>query len=103
MIPMFEVIAETRRGIILKIIFDQGDFGVDERSVMYGLETKDIRPLVGPNIGADVIRNDFAWLERLGLVQTTVISSGWSATITSRGQDVALGRERIPGLKRWVG
>lgn len=103
---MFEVNAQSRRGIVLRIVLDQGDFGVTDEAIIEALElphNRELRAQVGQDIGHDVIRADFAWLERLGLVHTLVTSLNWTATITTRGKDVALGRERVPGLKRWVG
>ena len=54
---------------------------------------------VGHDIGQDRLRTELAWLAEQGLV--TLVDSGVQvAKLTARGEDAALGRARIPGVKR---
>ena len=48
---------------------------------------------------ASLVRQELAWLDERGLVTRRAIgASVAAATITERGEDVALGRERIAGV-----
>ena len=48
---------------------------------------------------ASQLRQELAWLDERGLVTRRAIgASVAAATITERGEDVALGRERIAGV-----
>ena len=48
---------------------------------------------------ASLLRQELAWLDERGLVTRRAIgASVAAATITERGEDVALGRERIAGV-----
>lgn len=52
--------------------------------------------LTGYVASMDRIASDLAWLTEQGLVEST----GTVARLTSRGEDVALGRAQTPGVRR---
>lgn len=87
---------EDRRGQILRILNDQPGYGLNDGVLQDGLER------LGHRIGRDVVRADLAWLDEMGLVQCEEVSGGHMtvATLTQRGEDVALGRAKVPGVKR---
>lgn len=55
---------------------------------------------VGHAIGRDRLRTELAWLAEQGLITLEAGSDIQVAKLTARGEDVALGRARVPGVKR---
>lgn len=89
-----ETLAQDRRGIILRVLLDQGDYALNDGVLQDALER------LGHSVGRDLVRDDLAWLERHGLVNVSKAGSCWIASLTIRGDDVATGRERVPGVRR---
>lgn len=96
MTTLAETLAEDRRGVILRILVDQGDFSLNEGVLQDALDR------VGHKVARDLIRDDLAWLQRHGLASVAELNGGslWIANLTKRGEEVAQGRERVPGVKR---
>ena len=57
---------------------------------------------MGHSVSLDVTLAELAWLEEQCLVCLESVEGVAVATLTSRGEDVALGRSRIPGVKKPV-
>ncbi len=55
---------------------------------------------VGHAISRDKLHTELAWLEEQGLVSTNDGAGVLVVKLTTRGEDVALGRTRVPGVKR---
>jgi hypothetical protein len=91
-----ETLAQDRRGIILRVLVDQGDFALNEGVLQDALDS------VGHKVARDLVRDDLSWLQRHGLVSIVELKGGdlWVANLTKRGEEVAQGRERVPGVKR---
>lgn len=92
-----ETIAQERRGIILRALADQDTFALSDTSLQVIFDRR------RDPVGLDLIHDYLAWLARHGLVSTTSEHVGREmvlATLTARGEDVARGRERVPGVKR---
>ncbi|MBX3589070.1 MAG: ArsR family transcriptional regulator [Ramlibacter sp.] len=51
-------------------------------------------------VSSDRIEQDLAWLAEQGLVTVERPEGVTVATLTARGQDVAAGRARVPGVAR---
>lgn len=54
----------------------------------------------GHDMSRDRVKSHLAWLEEQGAVTTDKVGNYLVAELTSRGQDAAQGRARIPGVKR---
>lgn len=54
----------------------------------------------GHKISRDAVRTQLAWLEEQGLITLRDVADCQIATLTSRGEDVATGQARAPGVKR---
>jgi hypothetical protein len=55
----------------------------------------------GQPLSHDVLRSQLAWLAEQGLITTkTLMETMLVASLTTRGQDVALGLALVPGVKR---
>lgn len=61
---------------------------------------REIVRCVGHELSYDSLRAHLAWLEEQGLVTQEEVAGIIVARITSRGQDAALGRARVPGVAR---
>jgi hypothetical protein len=90
------VLTEDRRGIILRVLHDQGGFSLNEGVLQDALDR------LGHKVGRDIVRDDISWLRDHELLQIAELQGGrlWTVTLTQRGEDVATGRTRVPGVKR---
>lgn len=55
---------------------------------------------VGHSLSRDALRTELAWLQEQGLVTITQAGDIQVVRLTARGEDVALGRARVPGVAR---
>lgn len=55
---------------------------------------------LGHEISSDQLRTEIAWLSEQGLVTTEQVAEILVVRLTSRGEDAALGRARVPGVAR---
>ncbi len=55
---------------------------------------------IGHAVSRDRLHTELAWLEEQALVTLEDVSGVLVARLTTRGEDVALGRTRVPGVKR---
>ena len=96
MTTLAQTLAEDRRGIILRVLADQGDFALNEGVLQDALER------FGHKVAQDMVRDDLSWLKDHGLLSVAELSGGalWIANLTKRGEDVAAGRAKVPGVKR---
>lgn len=86
--------AEDRRGVLLRVLHDQGDFALNDGVLQDALDR------VGHRVARDVVLADLAFLAELGLLEIERLGSLALATLTRRGVDVATGRAIVPGVKR---
>lgn len=87
-------LAEDRRGIILRVLADQGDYALNEGVLQDALDR------YGHRVGRDMVRDDMMWLADHGLVTIEEVAKLKIASLTQRGSDVATGRARCEGVKR---
>lgn len=85
---------EDRRGAILRILLDQAGYGANDGVLQIALER------VGHRVSIDAIRADVAWLSEQGLASYVEERTCWVASISQRGEDVAAGRAKVPGVRR---
>lgn len=88
-----ERVREDQRLSLLEQLRGATDYTLHEHLLRSGLES------VGHRVSADQLRNHLAWLDEQGLI---VLSAGTIqiATLTLRGEDVARGLTRMPGVAR---
>ena len=88
------ILAEDRRLAILCLL--EGEGGAVNESVMQAA-----LDALGHRVSRDTVLAEFAWLAEQGLVEVeTVAEQVQVARLTGRGEDVAGGRARVPGVKR---
>lgn len=89
-----EVLAEHRRGAILRLLMDQPGFALNDGVIQDGLDR------VGMSCSRDLVRSELAWLEEQALVSNERIGTLLVSRLTQRGDDVAAGRSSVPGVRR---
>lgn len=89
-----DIIAEDARLGILQALEQDNDYAHNE----YVLQ--DALGRLGHTMSRDRLRGHLAWLAEQALITTREVGGVTVAEITARGQDVALGRARVPGVAR---
>jgi hypothetical protein len=89
-----ERVREDQRLLILQRLQSETDYTAHEHLLREGLTE------FGHRVSADQMRGHLAWLDEQGLI---ILSAGKMihiATLTLRGEDVATGAARVPGIAR---
>ena len=84
---------EGRRLGILRILSRRNMFTANEYSL-----NDELAGNYGHHVSKDLLHSDLSWLEEQGLVMCQQPRAGWLITLTTRGNDVAEGRARQPGV-----
>lgn len=89
-----QTIREHLRLVILRTLSEQND-GALNASVL-----RSILPQFGFTVTRAQILSEAAWLEELGLVACREAGAVFVIEITERGEEVARGLARVPGIAR---
>ncbi|MEZ8102134.1 VpaChn25_0724 family phage protein [Vibrio bivalvicida] len=89
-----ELLKEDQRLVILRSLHEMDGYEANESILDTCLET------YGHRISRDAVRTHLAWLEEQGLLTLREVAECQIATLTGRGEDVATGQARVPGVKR---
>lgn len=89
-----DIMQQHQRLVILRCLaevpgFDLNESILQDSLIAYGLD-----------ISRDGLRTQLAWLQEQGLIRLEQLGSTQKAVLTARGEDVALGRAVVPGIKR---
>lgn len=87
-------IAADQRLTILQALEEDPDYAINEHLLRAALDE------YGHGISSDKLRTELYWLAEQGLVTLEEVAGVKVARLTSRGEDVALGRARVPGVAR---
>lgn len=92
--PFSNAVSEDIRLAVLEVLEEDPGYSHNEdvlqRAVGY----------LGHQVSADRMRSELSWLQEQGLVEISEVGPIWVAKLTSRGEDAALGRARVPGVRR---
>ncbi len=89
-----DIVTEDQRLAILEALEGDPDYSHNEHVLGRLLQA------VGHGISRDRLRTHIAWLQEQELVAVEDISGVLVVRLTSRGEDAALGRARVPGVAR---
>lgn len=89
-----EHIAADIRLVLLQALEEDSDYSHNEGVLRAALGA------VGHAVSHDRLRTELAWLAEQGLITLTDAGGLAIARLTARGEDVALGRTRVPGVAR---
>jgi DNA-binding transcriptional ArsR family regulator len=90
------LLSEDRRLVILRILEKAPGSEANHYLLREALDS------MGHNVSRDVVMTELSWLAEQGLVTLEDLGSMKVAALTGRGQDVALGRAVVPGVKKPV-
>ena len=85
---------ERYRLDVLRLLAELSGYEANHRTIGAALRTR------GHHRSADAQADALHWLSRHGLVETRDDASYIVARLTDRGDDVAAGRETVPGVAR---
>lgn len=88
------VIEDLRLGV-LELLEEDADYSHNEAILQRLLSRRRAH-----SVSCDMLRSQLAWLADQGLVTLDQSADLWTAKLTRRGEDVALGRGRVPGIAR---
>ncbi|BCV29209.1 VpaChn25_0724 family phage protein [Shewanella algae] len=89
-----EIMAEHQRLVILRVLAEVAGFELNESVLQDALDA------YGLNVSRDALRTQMAWLAEQGLLRLERVGNTQLATLNGRGEDVAVGRAYVPGIKR---
>lgn len=89
-----QIVIEDQRLAILQVLQQDQDYSHNEHVLSRVLEQ------LGHAMSGDKLRTELAWLSEQNLIHVESIGDLMVAKLTRRGEDVALGRARIPGVAR---
>ncbi|MDH5185207.1 MAG: ArsR family transcriptional regulator, partial [Gammaproteobacteria bacterium] len=82
------------RLMILKALEEDPDYSHNDTVL------QSILQLVGLGVSRDKLRTELTWLSEQGLITIEDNNGVMVAKLNARGEDVALGRSRVPGIAR---
>ncbi|ELJ8641946.1 ArsR family transcriptional regulator [Vibrio cholerae] len=89
-----ELLTEDQRLVILRSLHEIDGMEANESILDLCLET------YGHKVSRDSVRTLMAWLQEQGLITIRDVAGCQIASLTGRGEDVATGQARVPGVKR---
>ncbi len=94
MTPYAEFLRQDMRLVILRLLSEMPGYRANSSMLNAALDH------YGHTASRDQVKSELAWLAEQGLVKLEDIGAVLVATLTERGQDVAAGRARVPGINR---
>lgn len=91
-----ELLTEDRRLAFLRLLVEAPACRANTFVLKTGLRA------IGHDCSGDQVETDAAWLNEQGLVTVEDLGKVRVVELTQRGEDVAEGRARVPGVKRPV-
>ncbi len=89
-----DLLIQDQRLVILRSLNEMAGYEANESILDSCLDT------YGHKISRDQVRTHLAWLKEQGLISLRDVSGYQVATLTGRGEDVATGQAKVPGVKR---
>jgi len=89
-----QLVNEDMRLKVLQALEEDPDYSHNEAVI------QSVLAAVGHNVSHDRLRTELHWLAEQGLISIDGIAGVLVVKLTTRGEDVALGRARVPGVKR---
>ena len=89
-----EFLRQDMRLVILRLLAEMPAYRANSSVLNTALDN------YGHSVSRDQVRTELQWLSEQGTVSLDDIGPVLVATLTERGQDIAAGRARCPGIKR---
>lgn len=89
-----EFLREDIRLVMLRLLSEMVGYRANSSVLAMGLDK------YGHALSRDQVKTELHWLAEQGALTVTDVGPVLVATLTERGQDIAAGRARVPGIKR---
>lgn len=89
-----EFIRQDIRLVILRLLVDMTAYRANSSVLTMALDS------YGHTLSRDQVKTELHWLAEQGALTLEDVGPVLVATLSERGQDIAAGRARVPGIKR---
>jgi hypothetical protein len=89
-----EFIRHDIRLVILRLLVDMTAYRANSSVLTMALDS------YGHTLSRDQVKTELHWLAEQGALTLEDVGPVLVATLSERGQDIAAGRARVPGIKR---
>ncbi|MGF6098884.1 ArsR family transcriptional regulator [Pseudomonas sp. 18175] len=94
MTPYSDFIRQDVRLVILRLLAEMAAYRANSSVLTMALDS------YGHTLSRDQVKTELHWLAEQGALSISDVGPVLVATLTERGQDIAAGRARVPGIKR---
>jgi hypothetical protein len=89
-----DYLRQDYRLVILRLLVEMTAYRANSSVLTMALDS------YGHTLSRDQVKTELNWLAEQGALMLDDIGPVLVATLTERGQDIAAGRARVPGIKR---
>lgn len=89
-----DFLRQDYRLVILRLLVEMTGYRANSSVLAMALDN------YGHTLSRDQVKTELHWLAEQGALTLTDVGPVLVATLTERGQDIAAGRARVPGIKR---
>lgn len=89
-----DFLRQDYRLVILRLLVEMTGYRANSSVLTMALDN------YGHTLSRDQVKTELHWLAEQGTLTLADVGPVLVATLTERGQDIAAGRARIPGIKR---
>ncbi|MCV4272307.1 ArsR family transcriptional regulator [Pseudomonas capsici] len=89
-----EFLREDVRLVLLRLLSEMVAYRANSSVLTMALDS------YGHSLSRDQVKTELYWLAEQGALDLNDVGPVLVATLTERGQDIAAGRARVPGIKR---
>jgi hypothetical protein len=94
MTPYSDFIRQDVRLVLLRLLVEMTAYRANSSVLTMALDS------YGHSLSRDQVKTELHWLAEQGALTVADVGPVLVATLTERGQDIAAGRARVPGIKR---
>lgn len=89
-----DFLRQDYRLVILRLLAETSGYRANSSVLTMALDN------YGHTLSRDQVKTEMHWLAEQGAVEISDVGPVLVAKLTERGQDIAAGRARVPGIKR---
>ena len=94
MTPYSDFIRQDVRLVLLRLLVEMTAYRANSSVLTMALDS------YGHSLSRDQVKTELHWLAEQGALTLQDVGPVMVATLSERGQDIAAGRTRVPGIKR---
>lgn len=94
MTPYSDFIRQDVRLVLLRLLVEMTAYRANSSVLTMALDS------YGHSLSRDQVKTELHWLAEQGALTLQDVGPVMVATLLERGQDIAAGRARVPGIKR---